>query len=772
MFAKNALPNGMVPVVKGLCFMCLMLCLPHVKARAQCDNVMNPPMFAGANTCRFYSVTFTVAGPGVQGTEPVSWTATVQNPPVPMGTLASIGLALTPSGTSCTISGTPTITGTFNIQLTASCSTGSPNCFACGAGADCSTCANDITRTITLAITPVRDPVDVMLVLDVSGSMAQMIPGYGMSKWSVLKESVQAFLEDYKSWGECDDRIGVTYFDHRRLDFGSGGLVFNNKSPGGPIPLLGTGSILEDMNSKSPGTTTCLGGGILAGYSAFNPMNPHRNMILFTDGIQNMEPSVSQSAGTELVISDYNIRADGTGFPTFTLDLKAPTLPFRTYTVGIGDNAVTSLLNQIAGAPTNNDYDGESFAINSTVDLAATLGAAFTQFFVESLAQFSPQLIDIRRLNVVSPVSTKFVVNPTADKLLIRVVANPGLINGATIRIEKDGKDLSHLLRAGAQTRRSFFVDTTTVKRYQVALDGEWTVRINGSQGTYQVVCMINDEALETSASLGDAQYAPGDTMDIEATLLFEDQPVNNATRAVAWIARPGQDVNDLFAAAASIDPPRDFPGEKGNDPGQSKYEALMALDADFAAALEPVNDSINLTNQANGKYTAKFSDTEASGVYKFLFRLAGNDSTTGRYERFILRSTVVDFGRADTGKSIFQIVARDGVQYFQLIPKNRFDHFIGPNRLNQVQLLAAGNVVPLTDRLDGSYEAAVPDFSFFNADPDIEVNIKGGSFFKGDYSDIAGSSMTFWDKYRLWFIIALLLLLVFFFLRKRATAP
>jgi len=102
MSSRIPLLNSVIPLVEGLFFVCVFLCLLSGNARAQCDNVMNPPMFAGAKACRFYSVTFSVAGPGVQGTEAVTWTATLQNPPVPMGTLASIGLNLMQSGTTCT----------------------------------------------------------------------------------------------------------------------------------------------------------------------------------------------------------------------------------------------------------------------------------------------------------------------------------------------------------------------------------------------------------------------------------------------------------------------------------------------------------------------------------------------------------------------------------------------------------------------------------------------------------------------------------------------
>jgi len=53
-------------------------------------------------------------------------------------------------------------------------------------------------------------------------------------------------------------------------------------------------------------------------------------------------------------------------------------------------------------------------------------------------------------------------------------------------------------------------------------------------------------------------------------------------------------------------------------------------LDTEFVAAHKPVENEINLTNEGNGDYSGKFSDTEESGVYKLIFKFSGEDETTG----------------------------------------------------------------------------------------------------------------------------------------------
>src|SRR5690606_18571160 len=251
---------------------------------------------------------------------------------------------------------------------------------------------------ITFTVAAQRDPVDVMLVLDKSGSMSQHVPGLSMTKWQVLQQSVQAFLESYRQWGEDADRIGVTYFDHTRGDFPPGGMIPFNP-PMTPLPLTGTGSIQADMAGRSPGGATCLGGGIIAGYDAFDATHNHRNMIIFTDGLQNMEPTVSQAIGSDMVIGDYNLRPEATGFPASPLDLKDPSFAFRAHTIGIGDNALNTLLQDIAGAPINTAYDGNAEFLNSMIVLNLELDRIFSQTFVEPLDEFSPQLVDIRRIS-------------------------------------------------------------------------------------------------------------------------------------------------------------------------------------------------------------------------------------------------------------------------------------------------------------------------------------------------------------------------------------
>ena len=700
------------PFIKGMpgmILLTLLACFSFINGFSQCPITQSET--CGAE----YELTLTLTGSNTA----TNWDIVAY--PAGITNLSQLGLTKTiVNNKTCKIHGVPKVNGPYTLVIKPSCDVMSPACISCPGG--CSPCdAHSFTTNVFMQP---HIPVDVMLVLDVSGSMETPVPpGTATSRYDVLKQAVQAFLIAYRNFGACNYQVGVTYFDHSRGDFSGGGLKMFNGTP--PIPLTGAGSIQDDMGVKFTKGATSLGGGMLAGYSAFtNPLRVSRNMIVFTDGIQNTDPTVDD---VDMIIKDPS--PPNTNFPPAPLDLKAPANPFRTFVISIGDQSSSSLLSKIGIAPTNNNYDAVSYPISTTTGLITTLPAHFDAAFVDALDEFSPQLVDIRTINVTNSASTQFVVNPSADKVMIKVVADPGQMSEARIKIEKDGKDLSHLLTKGGSTFSTFFIDSTLVKRYRVALAGVFKVSILGPSGKYQVTCMINDEFLEARAKLGKSDYAPGDSIELEASLRYDTLSLAKAKRATVLIAKPGEDVNDLFSHAGSIDIPDGFPGEKDNDPGQRKYDALLALNPAFAASLQPKADSINLTDNGNGKYTAVFGDTKESGIYNFVFKLAGTDSLAGSYERFILLPTVIDFGTADPSKTIFQIVDLNGKLFFQLTPKNKFDHFIGPNRLRQIKILVDGKTIALTDKLDGTYEAEVPARSFPNLDPKVEVDIKGDDF-------------------------------------------
>jgi hypothetical protein len=273
---------------------------------------------------------------------------------------------------------------------------------------------------------------------------------------------------------------------------------------------------------------------------------------------------------------------------------------------------------------------------------------------------------------------------------------------------------------------------------------------------------------MDLDAGVTSASLSPGDTLRLQAMLAYDGQPLSDTANVKVLVAKPGVDTNDLFAQAGAPDASPDFPTEADSDPGQKKYEALIALDSSFVAALAPQTGTLTLSHTGGGNYAGAFTNTEESGIYRFVFRMTGDDAQSGPYERFVMRSVVLDFGEPDASQSTFTIIGDANSRFFRIQPRNRFGHLLGPNRLSQIHITVNGDAVTLTDKLDGTYEAAVPDLPFFDPDPTVTVDIKGSTFYDDDFSGIDGSNVTFWDKYRVWILLLLIAVAIIVFLVRR----
>ncbi|MBS3777556.1 MAG: VWA domain-containing protein, partial [Bacteroidales bacterium] len=382
-----------------------------------------------------------------------------------------------------------------------------------------------------------RPPADIMLVLDKSGSMAQSVPEGSLTKYSVLDSSVRFFLKKYRKWGVIDDRIGVVYFDDTRNDFikdgGAGLHKFTDCPP--PIPLKGSGSIKEDMGAKSPSGFTALGGGIFAAANEFSNEVEERNIIVFSDGIQNREPSYDMMGSK--VITDHNEYPDGTGWPSGSLDLSSPPRQMKIHTLAIGGNALSSLMQDIATVGPNS---GSHLHLNTTADLHSELDNLFDQAFVSALSGFSPAIVDKRRTTLSDIIIERhsaetFTVNNTADKILIKAVGNPRDMDGLKMNIRKDGKSFSDKIEySGSHIR--FFANEIEVESRGASMGGDWQVSFSGRRGiSFTTTCMVNDEYVDYSTSVG-GKTAPGEPLNLNLEVNLAGKPASNLTQSRAFV--------------------------------------------------------------------------------------------------------------------------------------------------------------------------------------------------------------------------------------------
>ena len=587
-----------------------------------------------------------------------------------------------------------------------------------------------------------RPGANIMLVLDKSGSMNQ---SSGVSdKWTVLEECVNSFASSLRSWDveNVRDSLGIIYFSNTRSDFLVGtnpGIHLYNNPPAIPITLI---QINDDLDAQIVAGSTCIGGGLLAAFDEFGQAQVDSGtIILFSDGMQNTQPSVHPLT---MVIDNYGASTPAPDFSGFTLPYSlAQDTKFKIHTISVGDLTLASLMEDIKDANTNPNFIGTNQAVTSIADFTITLDDMFDNLLIADFGPFSPAIVD-KRMNTATGevIVNKFNVNNSADRILLKVVGE-NISRMVKVEVEKDGRSFGQLIKYEGSFIR-FFARKDTVEALGATMGGEWTIRVSGGKNThFATTCIIDDEYIDYNCSLGNAKTEPGDVLNLKLNVKANGIPFDNLIEAKVYVLKPGQDVNDLFANASTpIDLPKGWKNEPGNFAGQDKYEKLIALDSAFVNALKLQSNEVILNSGSDRNYSGQFVDTEESGIYKVIFKFKGYDAVTDTFERYYMLSQVIDFGPADENSTTFEISSKLISRNFIIKPVNKFGHMIGPNRLASINLTMGGKKLELTDNLDGTYTAKVPFFTLFKRNAVVKLDIKSQQFAETKYKDLKGASL------------------------------
>lgn len=629
-------------------------------------------------------------------------------------------------GTQITITGVPPAAGTYTIEVNVRAydATNSP--------------LGNSSKTLSIVVTTVS-PVRVMMSLDRSGSMYGLIPGISAtgladnSKWSALKLVANDFIQEFDAVrNESGDQMGIHFFDDNHLSMQgltSFGLTSGLHTTNFSTPPAGT--LLNFMNANPPLGMTCIGGAIRKAHESF-PAGTNGNIIVFSDGAQNTDPAIN-AAGTQIVSSQFGFSGNGFSGVALPLSLSSLNGSIPIHTIHLGDVGGAAIMNLVSTTT-----GGQHFSIQNDGNFDSFL-AMWDNTLVNNLRGNSPTLGGVRsgKLPNGGAVSQSFTVDNQAETLVFKLVNfSTGRIK---VTIKKDGVTVIDQAQ-GPLTGIYTITPGVLAKKGISSFGGTWEVSHDGSSRNYYLSLFVEEEAFRFNTLIGKKMHQPGDTIPLRAELVYNDGTqsfmIPDADSVYVILAKPGQDFNDIFAQAKA-----DLAGEsteKNIPAGQLKYETLVAGNKDFLAAIAPQNRRIFLTSNGDGTYTAPFTDTELSGNYQFLFVIKGKHAQIGNYERIQLVSTVIDFGVADPGKTIFQIQALNRGNILVITPVNKFGHKIGPNRLSQISVTVAGKPLLLEDKLDGTYEAQLP--ATITGLEQVQVDIKGANFFNDKLVKIEGA--------------------------------
>ncbi len=573
-----------------------------------------------------------------------------------------------------------------------------------------------------------RDPVDVALVLDFSGSMLSPACAGCDPKQQVLKDAVELFVQLWTVFTIPADRFGLNYFRTNISEFLLGGNALFDAQPN-------AAAVIADVQGQVASNATAMGGGIQTAINRLTDATRPRNIILFTDGMQNVNPMVDPAT---FVIDDVVGRPSSGVIPTIpATDLNA-VLGIKVNTIGVGATpAFVDLLDDIA-TETNG-----MFKLTTAPD--DDLRRFYIEDLIDVLKTFSPQLIAYRYAALPADTATQvFTTNVTARRAVFKLSWKRG--NQFGLRVMKNGVDLTRFGRTiSGAFYRIFSIDVpTTVSGQPVTPGGDWQLTITGTKGTtYEVAAIVEEEVLKYEFALGGATRLSGAAIPLSVRLTFAGQPVTDA-RVSARVLAPTQSLATLLSTYPTPAAPAGFQYETGATAAQRKFQLLLG-DSAFRAAMLPAPNAITFTNNGNGTYSASYANTAVTGPYSVIFTVEGQRADIGTYSRTETRSVSVRFGPAVLATSSMSAVPAGrtptGRRYeLTLRPRDANGNYLGPDYGNAIRVVVDGTPVagPPVDRLDGTYV-----FTFLTTRPapltNVTISVFGRPLYNGPLAGIQG---------------------------------
>lgn len=515
-----------------------------------------------------------------------------------------------------------------------------------------------------------RHELDVVLVLDASGSMGEKPPGAtsGPSKAELLRSALTTFVAQwaaldapFEGSGEWPaDRIGVVFFDDnavaQTIAGGEGPQSFLvRRGPGEAGPSHPWNQVSAAIDTLAPGLSTTVGGGINEAMKLQlgDPKNDLA-LVVVTDGIQNTSPLIEKDPSGLLTLEP----------PSAALAARLAERFVPIQTVGFGTPAAVdaalleSLAEQTAGVSfiaIDDETIFDSFAITLVSLLKGNTAALASRIRGNGSGEHA------------------VLVDPSAQRVVFSLQWAPPHADAEMLEVFRPGSNVAATPTSIQKTKQSviFAFDTKSGD------NGVWHVRVKPTGARpvpYTLNTFVSERSLDYRLSFDSARTRTGEPIRVRASVAYDGKPLKglppNAIRV--RVRRPAESLGTILHLAKNASA-----AAAGNDP-QSPYQAKVAgvVDTNVLQKILPLTDitTITLTEEKNGVYAGTFADTSVAGAYAFDVVLDWDDPRTGklhredRMERTV--SVSVDPARTD--------VRRRG-DIVLVTPRDRFGNYAGP---------------------------------------------------------------------------------------------
>jgi len=604
---------------------------------------------------------------------------------------------------------------------------------------------------------PDRAPVDIVLVLDVSGSMGSPVPGSdsSLAKLELLQQAVEVFVRTWAMHAIDGDRIGVVYFNSNVDAMATGASFLMDVA-------ANADAVVGDVSAQIHSGCTAMGGALQVGYDNIGGGDNKKVMVLFSDGMQSANPFIYEEGipaklKVHVMSSGASLPFDAFWCTTSTAkDPDGSTIvpdgdflhehDVQIHTIGVGVDGVgfsdlierisdeTDALHHFTSAP---DEDLDIFYTNDLINSLKTGTLEIVKTDKGTLTKGGVKTISIP-------------VNKAARSLTL-VLSWKGEMRKDALSFAVDGPDGSALIPSGISQggfyNISKFDFPLKLKDRTVAHWGNWIVKIHSNIDVasvkYQFSAILDEPCFYFDFDFPGGDYGTGDAIKLTATLTQFEQPLPGADGVWVDVTSPAEAIGNILSDClphVKLGDIKKYRSDKTREIYPRRFDAMLAAlltDPKVAELVKAKSTSkIRLYDDGrkehgdlkarDGIYSNILTTTQIPGTYAFEFNVMAS-SACGKVVRTEKTSTLVSVNTFNPNNSQIKAVRADKDLYAVSVrPADNYGNLLGPGNERFIKIFTSSGKLegPLIDQFDGSYQQRIRIRPGVN--PKITVQIKG----------------------------------------------